>query len=237
MLMRVIAPFGICAGVLVSITVAAAQDWRNYGNDPGGSRYSALTQINKSNVSSLKVAWTYRTGDVSDGSEYPSRSAFECTPLMIDGVLFLSTPFSRVIALDPETGKELWAFDPKLSRDKRYNLFINRGVSYWASGNDKRIFLGTLDGRLFSLNAQTGKPVPGFGNEGWIDLRKGVADEFPNAGYGMTSPVAIYKDLVIAGSLVPDGEPQGPSGDVRAFDARTGKQAVSHGAQARRIRQ
>ena len=224
MLMGAVARFGICLGLIVSVSLAKAEEWRNYANDSGGSKYSPLRQINKTNVSSLKVAWTYHTGDVSDGSDNPSRSAFETTPLVVDGVLFLSTPFSRVIALDAETGKELWAFDPKLNRDKRYNLFINRGVSYWANGNDKRILLGTLDGRLFALNAQTGKPVPGFGNEGWIDLRKGVADEFPSAGYGLTSPVAIYKDLVIAGSLVPDGEPQGPSGDIRAFDVRTGKQ-------------
>src|SRR5688572_21671589 len=225
MLMRAVARLAICLSFMASVSLAKAQEWRNYGNDPGGSKYSPLKQINKTNVSSLKIAWTYRTGDVSDGGEHPSRSAFETTPLVIDGVLYLSTPFARVIALDPETGKELWTFDPKLNRERRYNLFINRGVSYWASGNDKRIFIGTLDGRLFALNARTGKPVPGFGNEGSIDLRKGVADEFPDSGYGLTSPVAVYKDLVIAGSLVADGEPQGPSGDIRAFDARTGKLA------------
>ena len=138
-------------------------------------------------------------------------------------MLYFTTPFARVIALDAETGKELWTFDPKLNRELRYNLFINRGVSYWRSGEDKRIFLGTDDGRLFALNARTGKPVPSFGNDGWIDLRTGVAEEFPKAGYGLTSPVAIYRDLVITGSLVPNGEPQGPSGGMRAFDARTGK--------------
>jgi quinoprotein glucose dehydrogenase len=209
--------------LLVGFSLAHAQEWPYYGNDSGGQRYSPLKQIDKTNVSKLKVAWTYQTGDMSDGNEYPSRSAFECTPLVIDGVLYLSTPFARVIALDAETGKEIWTFDPKLNRDRRYNLFINRGVAYWAGEKDKRVFLGTLDGRLFALDARTGKPVPSFGNDGWIDLRKGVADEFPNAGYGLTSPVAIYRDLVITGSLVPDGEPQGPSGDIRAFDARTGK--------------
>jgi glucose dehydrogenase len=223
MLMQIGAPIGLCLAATLGCSLAAAQEWRHYGNDSGGAKYSPLKLINKANVSRLKIAWTYNTGDVSDGRENPSRSAFECTPLMIEGVLYLSTPFGRVIALDGETGKELWTFDPKLNRDRRYNLFINRGVSYWANGKDKRIFLGTLDGRLFALDARTGKPAPSFGNDGWIDLRKGVADEFPNAGYGVTSPVAIYRDLVITGSLVPDGEPQGPSGDIRAFDARTGK--------------
>jgi quinoprotein glucose dehydrogenase len=192
MLMRTTVRLGLCLGLLAGFTPVLAQEWPHYGNDPGGSRYSPLREINVRSVSRLKIAWTYHTGDVSDGSENPSRSAFECTPLVIDGVLYLSTPFSRLIALEAETGKELWAFDPRLDRECRYNLFINRGVSYWASGDDKRIFLGTLDGRLFAVNARTGKPLAGFGNEGWIDLRKGVADEFPNAGYGLTSPVAVY---------------------------------------------
>jgi len=91
-------------------------------------------------------------------------------------------------------------------------------------GAKKRVFLGTLDGRLFSIDAQNGKPDDSFGAAGWIDLRAGVADKPPLRGYGMTSPPAIYKDLVICGSLTSDGEPQGPKGDVRAFDASTGKQ-------------
>ena len=222
-LMKVTARMRLWLLLAVGLSPAVAQEWPNYGNDPGGMRYSPLKQIDKGNVGKLSVAWTYHTGDVSDGSKYPSRSAFECTPLVVDGVLYLTTPFSRAVALDAETGKELWTFDPHLDLERRYNLFINRGASYWASGADKRIFLGTLDGRLFALDARTGKPVPGFGNEGFIDLRKGVADEFPNAGYGLTSPVAIYKDLVITGALASDGAPRGPSGAIRAFDARTGK--------------
>jgi quinoprotein glucose dehydrogenase len=213
----------LCFVLAVTLSVAAAQEWPHYGNDPGGSRYSPLDQINKENVANLKVAWTYHTGDMSDGTEYPSRSAFESTPIVIDGVMYFTTPFARAIALDAETGKEIWTFDPKLDRSQRYNLFINRGVSYWESGEDKRILLGTLDGRLFALNAQTGKPVPSFGNDGWIDMRKGVADEFPDSGYGLTSPVAIYKDLLIAGANSSDGNAQGPSGDIRAFNVRTGE--------------
>jgi quinoprotein glucose dehydrogenase len=139
--------------------------------------------------------------------------------------MYLTTPFSRLIALDPETGKELWAFDPKLDRNRAYNLFISRGAAFWTNGQQKRLFFGTLDGRLFSIDATNGRPDDSFGSAGWLDLRKGVADKFLGRGYGMTSPPAIYKDLVICGSLTADGEPQGPFGDVRAFDVHSGKQA------------
>ncbi len=209
--------------VLVFSALASAQEWPVYGGDAGQTRYSPLKQIDRSNVANLKVAWTYHTGDISDGTTTVTRSAFETTPLVIDGVMYFTTPFSRVIALEAETGKELWQFDPKLNRERTYNLFINRGAAYWRGAGGTRIFAGTLDGRLFSLDAKTGKPDDGFGKAGWIDLREGVADKFPDKGYGMTSPPAVYKNLVICGALTADGEPQGPNGDVRAFDARTGK--------------
>ena len=145
--------------------------------------------------------------------------------MAVDGVLYITTPFSRLIALDPETGKELWVFDPKLDRERPYNLFINRGAAYWADGKRKRVFLGTLDGRLFSIDATSGKPDDSFGKAGWLDLREGTAEKFPDRGYGMSSPPVIYKNLVICGSITPDGEPQGPLGDVHAFDAHSGKLA------------
>ncbi len=208
---------------LLLLPLLAAQEWPHYGGDSGGSKYSSLDQINRSNVARLKVAWTYHTGDISDGATSPARSAFECTPLVVDGVMYLTTPFARVIALEAETGRQLWAFDPQLRKDRNYNLLVNRGAAYWASGKEKRVFVGTLDGRLFAIDAATGKAAPSFGNDGWINLRQGVADEYPTAGYGVTSPVTVYKDLVITGALASDGEPQGPSGDIRAFDARTGK--------------
>jgi len=204
-------------------SLLAAQQWPYYGGDPGGSKYSPLDQINRTNVARLQVAWTFHTGDLSDGTTLPTRSAFECTPLVIDGVLYLTTPFGRLIALEAETGKQLWAFDPRLRKDRNYNLYINRGAAYWSSGRDRRLFLGTLDGRLFAINASTGKPIPGFGNQGAIDLRRGVADRHSTAAYGVTSAPTVYRDLVITGALASDGEPQGPSGDIRAFDARSGK--------------
>ncbi|MGH9720439.1 MAG: pyrroloquinoline quinone-dependent dehydrogenase [Bryobacteraceae bacterium] len=211
--------------MLVHLAVIAllAQEWPSYGGDPGGSKHSSLNQINRSNVANLRVAWTFNTGDVSDGRTLPVRSAFETTPLVVDGVMYLTTPFCRLIALDAETGKQLWAFDPKINREQPYNLFINRGAAYWTDGAARRLFLGTLDGRLFAIDAANGEPVPGFGRGGFIDLRQGVADRFPTKRYGITSPCAVFKNLVICGSLTPDGEPRGPAGDVRAFEARTGK--------------
>lgn len=211
--------------ILVFLIAAglSAQEWRYYGGDPGGMKYSPLEQITAANVSQLKVAWEFHTGDVSDGKNFPVRSAFEATPLMVDGVLYVTTPFNRLIALDAETGKQLWAFDPKLERERPFNLYINRGGAFWEKGKAKRIFYGTLDARLFSIDAVTGKPDPAFGGKGFIDLRPGVADKFPTRGYGMTSPPAIYGNLVICGALASDGEPKGPAGDVRAFDALTGK--------------
>jgi len=210
--------------VLLFIPPAAfAQEWLSWGNDPGGSKYSSLKQINKSNVSQLKVAWTYHTGDVSDGTNIPVKSAFETTPLMVDGVLYLTTSFARLIALDADTGKELWAFDPKIDKNRAANLHINRGAALWTNGKEKRLFIGTLSGRLYSINAATGRAIDTFGQGGSIDLRPGVADKFPGKAYGMTSPPTIYKNLVITGALTADGEPQGPAGDVRAFDVITGK--------------
>ena len=200
-----------------------AQEWRYYGGDAGGMKYSPLKQITPANVTTLKPAWTFHTGELSDGKTLLTRTTFEATPLVVDGVMYLTTPFNRLIALDPETGQQLWAFDPKLDKSRPNNLFISRGSAWWTDGKQKRIFYGTLDARLFSIDAATGEPDPAFGNQGVVNLREGVADQFPNRGYGMTSPPAIYKNLVICGALASDGEPKGPSGDVRAFDAKTGK--------------
>src|SRR5207253_5391757 len=112
----------------------------------------------------------------------------------------VTTPFSRIIALDPETGKELWSFDPRIDRTESANLFINRGAAYWSSGPQRRIFVGTLDGRLFSIVAETGKLDDSFGLGGWLDLRDGAGEAHPNRRIGMTSPPAIYKNVVICGS-------------------------------------
>ncbi|MBI1876518.1 MAG: pyrroloquinoline quinone-dependent dehydrogenase [Acidobacteria bacterium] len=218
------------AGAPPSTSGVTQGEWRVYGGDPGGSRFSSLDQINRRNVATLAPAWTYHTGEVSpDAKSTPARrlSAFESTPLMVDGALFLSTPSDRIVALDPETGKEIWTFDPK-TPGRTVRSHQHRGVAYWEgpatkrSGVDKRILFGTDDGRLVALDATTGRPVAGFGTGGTVDLRQGVAERIEGA-YGITSPPAIYKDLVIVGSQVPEASPRGPSGDVRAFDVRTGR--------------
>jgi glucose dehydrogenase len=210
--------------IAYALALLLAQEWPHYGGDAGGARHSPLKQIDRANVASLRVAWTYRTGDWSDGKTLAVRSAFEATPLVVDGVMYVTTPFCRLIALDAETGREIWSFDPKIDRRRPHNLYINRGAAYWTDGKRKRLYYGTLDARLYAIDAATGKPVAGFGEDGSIDLRRGVADRFPQQGYSLTSPPAIYRDLVICGSLTSDGEPAGPSGDVRAFDAHTGRE-------------
>src|SRR5262245_32141621 len=195
---------GVILVFFVLIQQDHGQEWPHYGADPGAMRYSPLDQINRTNVTRLEVAWTYRTGDMSDGTVYPTRSALECTPIVIDGVMYVSTPFSRVVALDPESGKELWSFEPKIDKKAQCNLFVNRGVAVWCRGVEKRVFVGTLDGRLFALNAADGKPVKSFGENGLINLRAGFIEPYPNRTYGMTSPPLIYRDLVITGSVVSD---------------------------------
>ncbi len=210
---------------LLALTFAAAlcgQQWPYYGGDAGGRKYSTLEQINRGNVKKLALAWQYDTGDFSDGSPpYPYRSAFEATPLVVDGVLYVPTPFHRLIALEPETGKRLWAFDSDLDRRNRVNLYVNRGVAYWSDGVRKRLLLGNQDGFLFSIDADTGKADAAFAENGRLDLGRDV--KHGDGRYGLTSPVTVCGDTIVAGGWVTDSLPQGPSGDVRGFDVQTGK--------------
>ena len=212
--------------VLLSEAIAA-QDWRYYGGDAGGTRFSPLAQINRENVNRLKRIWTYHTGEVEREGNATDRhrvAPFEATPLVVNGMLYFSTPSSRVIALDAETGAEIWKFDPQGGTKPR-QYFQHRGVAYWQSGdgNEERILYGTLDGRLIALDARTGRPCAGFGKTGAIDLRAGLEGDQPGAEYSITSAPAIYNDLVITGAAVPEYPSKGPSGIVRAFDVRTGK--------------
>ena len=209
------------------VLTVSAQDWRYWGGDPGGARFSALKQIHRGNVAKLRNAWTYRTGEVKPGaisSDQHRIEPFEATPLVIDNVLYFSTQSSRVIALDPETGNEIWRFDPQAGHSPRV-FHAHRGVAYWQNtdGSDRRILFGTFDGRLMALDAATGKPRPDFGDSGSVDLRAGFADRWPDDVYSVTSPPAIYKDLAIVGAECPEYPSKGPSGAVRAFDVRTGK--------------
>jgi quinoprotein glucose dehydrogenase len=225
-----ISMMSLLSNQILAQSAPAAQEWHHYGGDAGGSRYSPLRQINRTNVTQLERAWTYHTGEI-DQSAGTGRDAFpfQCTPIVVDGVMYLSTPNNRLIALDAETGREIWAFDPKLDRAKIHNYVRSRGVTYWKGRDDQgrieaRIFFGTNDGRLIALTADTGKPCTGFGHTGEIDLRSGVADDYPDENYMVTSPPAVYRDLVIVGGArITETSVPGPSGDVRAFNARTGK--------------
>jgi quinoprotein glucose dehydrogenase len=225
----------LVATALVGLpSLAAAQapadsTWPSYGNDPGGGRYSPLAQIDRSNVAQLRVAWTHRTGALQPETPLNKKAAFEATPILVEGKLFLSTPFNQVIALDPRTGAKLWEHDVKLDRSRNYSEVTSRGVSAWrdpmsASGAAcrLRIFMGTLDARLVALDGETGTPCGGFGVNGQVDLTRGV-DLRDLGQYQVTSAPAIAGDLVIVGSSIGDNRAVDVErGIVRAFDARSG---------------
>jgi quinoprotein glucose dehydrogenase len=204
--------------------------WPNYGKDGGGTRYSPATQIDRTNVTQLKAAWTYRTGALPRDPELDKKAAFEATPILVDGKLFLSTPYDHVIALNPETGTKIWEFAPTLELPYGASEVTSRGVSAWREKSAKagqpcalRIFVGTLDARLIALDGETGKPCSDFGENGEIDLAVGVKLRDPG-DYQVTSAPAIFKDLVITGSSIGDNRAVTlERGIVRAYDIRTGK--------------
>ncbi|WP_394846722.1 pyrroloquinoline quinone-dependent dehydrogenase [Pendulispora brunnea] len=205
-------------------------EWPAYGRDPGGARHSPLTQIDRDNVSRLQNVWTFHTGDISDGRNHPTPSNFEATPLYLFGTLYLSTGFDRVIALDPDTGAQRWAFDPKINLDvRRPGGLTSRGVAAWEdiwapahAPCRRRIFLATLDARLIALDALTGKLCTDFADGGTASVKGGL-DDLEAGHFGMTSPPAVVNGVVIVGSSVVDGVGVAvPKGLVHAFDARTG---------------
>lgn len=219
-------PF-ICGNAADTGNTDDLSQWSWYGGDPGGSRSSDLSQIDKDNVAELEVAWTYRTGELGKNFKRADKMAFEATPILVDNLLYLSTPTDIVIALDPLTGEERWRFDPKIPRDVGYSEATSRGVSFWRDRGKSevcplRIFVGTLDARLIALDGKTGKLCPDFGVNGSVDLTSGV--RVLNKGeYMVTSPPTIYGDLVITGAAISDNRAVSmPRGTVRAFDVRTG---------------
>ena len=233
---------------------SASSAWLHYGNDQGGTKYSPLSQIHAGNVSGLQVAWTARAGDfppeMFEGGAHgdlptderaagPCSSChgtevrFEVTPLMRDGALLLSTPRNRVLALDPETGVERWAFDPLVDIERGYSEgLISRGVSAWddpdpAGECRRRVYLTTIDARLIAIDGETGLPCRSFGTDGTIDLTVGVGVNGRQADLGdylVTSPPAVVGGLVVVGSSVGDNRRRDvESGVVRAYDARSGE--------------
>ena len=201
------------AGPLPNINKRDSTEWLNVGNDKGGMRYAPLKQINRSNVKNLQIAWTYHGGDATPGS------TIECTPVVADGVMYVTTSSLKIVALDAATGREIWKYNP-------HSGGVNRGIAYWSDNKpngQRRVLMGTPDGRMLSLDARTGVPDPGFGTNGTLDLRIGIERDIKGTTYGVTSAPAVFENLVIPGFLVSEGQPGAP-GDIRAFDVRTGKE-------------
>ncbi len=234
-----------------------ADEWRHYARDAGGTKYSPLTEIDTASVARLALAWTIRTGDFTpamfegvehDGVEIPEDARaqgacaschgasirFETTPLMVDGQLYVSTPANRVLALDPATGEERWAFDPGVDLERSYSEdLISRGVSTWLdhdAGPDapcrRRLYLATIDARLMALDGATGRLCGDFGDEGTVHLDRGVGLNGREADLGdylVTSPPAVVNGVVVVGSAIGDNRRSDiESGVVRAYDARSG---------------
>lgn len=211
---------GLCLlGAVASLAVVISQTpqepayrgWPAYGGGPETIRYSSLAQINKDNVKDLEVAWTFDSGDATDSSQIQS------TPIMIDGVLYVQTPRAAVAALDAATGREIWRWTPNGGGSGGRT----RGLNYWSDGKVARIF-APFRPYLYSLDAKTGQLDPAFGQNGRIDLREGFERPVANVSVGLSTPGVVYKDMLIAGSIVNEDLPSSP-GDIRAFDVRTGK--------------
>ena len=205
----------------------AIQEWPIYGGDAGGTKFSPLTDIDRANVAGLAPAWEWRPEEVALETFGTRPGNFQNTPLMIENVLYVSTPYNRVVALEADTGKEKWRFDPKAYEDGQPpngTGFVHRGVSAWRDRGKLRIFLNSRY-RLFCLDADTGTLVESFGTKGSIDLSRGLLWPIERKHYTQTSPPVVYRDLVILGNGVGDRlvYKNDPPGDIRAFDARTGK--------------
>ena len=220
----------VIAGLAITAQapVTKMHEWPSYAADAASTHYSTLEDIDRDKVDRLQQAWEWKT-DEQPFEEFGTRPGmFENTPLMIDDVLYLSTPYNRVLALNAETGAQLWSFDPRAYADGQPpngTGFVHRGVAAWRDAGNLRIFMNSR-ARLFCLDAKTGRLVESFGDRGVIDLTKGLRWPVDPKRYTNTSPPVVYKDLVILGNGVGDRlmYKNDPPGDVRAFDARSGKQ-------------
>ena len=207
-------------------------EWPAYAGTYAATRYSPLTQIDRTNAKDLHVAWRWRSPDMAikeaDPKVGPTR-ANESTPLMVGGVLYTSTSLSEVAAVDAVTGETKWVFDPKVYENglgiPANDGWLHRGVAYWRNGDDERIVILTAFAQIIALNARTGKPIPTFGTDGRIDAAQGLRRPVDRDYYTMSSPPVIVRNVIIAGSSVMDwwGHRPSPVGDVRAFDVVTGR--------------
>jgi quinoprotein glucose dehydrogenase len=211
--MQVAIVLTLAAGALLA-QKPSYRDWQVVAGGQDGIRYSSLKQVNRGNVHKLKQLWRFDSGDEYEGSE------MQCNPIVIDGVLYATTPRLRVVALDAASGKLLWDFDPRRGQSVRGKQ-RNRGLVYWSEGDDRRLFVG-IDQYLYAVDARSGKPAAGFGTDGRIDLRQGLGRSVEGLTVRANTPGVIYKDLLILGSMVSEDLPSAP-GYIRAFDVRTGK--------------
>jgi quinoprotein glucose dehydrogenase len=216
---------------LVIFVVASCKDvpeknyttWQVTGGSKQNIRYSTLTQIDTSNVGQLQVAWTYSSHD----ADTVNHSQIQCNPIVVDGVVYGTSPQLKLLAIDAATGKEKWVFDPQAEKGSmtaflRFILNNNRGVTYWAKEDDKRIFYAA-GSYLFAVNATTGELIKSFGNEGKVDMHDGLGRDVSDLYVASTSPGIIYRDLLIMGSRVSEGSDAAP-GHIRAYDVITGQQ-------------
>jgi len=201
--------------------------WEHYGNDPGGTKYSEITEITADNISRLQQAWVYRTGEMGKGYASGHRRSFQATPLFYEGRLFLTSAFGKAYAVDAGTGEEIWRFDSKLDKTVSYVEHASRGLSLWHASEpldqcEHRLFFGTIAGQFFALDAATGERCRDFGDDGRIDLTIGVGP-VDSGRYSVTSPPITFGNLVITGSAIGDNRRvTSERGIVRAFDAITG---------------
>ncbi|AXE17322.1 pyrroloquinoline quinone-dependent dehydrogenase [Runella rosea] len=202
-------------------------DWPKYGGNSAGSRYAELTQINAGNVNKLQLAWSYDTGE--NNNPDGKGNDIQCQPIVVNGILYGTTPRLKLFAADAATGKELWKYDPFSNPDVKPSFHPVRGVVYWEEGADKRI-LYSIGAKLLSVNALTGELIANFGENGLVDLHAGLGDpqtlgyDVNNFNIRSTTPGVIFKNLLIMGSSVSEGGDALP-GNIRAFDVRTGKLA------------
>ena len=215
--------------------VVMATDWVHYGSDLSSSKYAPFDQINHSNVGALQLAWSWNSPDnATVAANHAAENfratpgAFKSTPIAINGILYISTSFGRVAAIDGVSGEELWVFDTRSWEAGRpANLGYNhRGVGYWSEGGQERIIMLSNDAWLWSIDAKTGQPDAAFGDQGKVDLAEGLGKTINRQAYSMIAAPLIYEDLVIVGSSIHDGPQfqEAPPGHVRAFNLKTGGQ-------------